>query len=133
MRAAVVVAFGLVPLAGCGVSPPPQPNCALTETLRVSPSTATVNHAAAAPGNQQKFTALLYPTGPPGCPIPAYVEVATPTWTNPDPLDVQISSAADATNGLAICKGKTTGPVALTATSTVAKARQSVTVQLTCQ
>jgi hypothetical protein len=61
-------------------------------------------------------------------------------WTNPDPINIQISSANDATNGTAVCKGPTNGAVTLTGTfAAVAGGTagnglpQTIeTVQLTC-
>jgi len=55
------------------------------------------------------------------------------SWSNPDPLDVTVSSAADFTNGLATCKNTTAGPVTLTATATLSSKVYSSSVQLTCK
>jgi hypothetical protein len=130
VRTLLVLAGCSVFLAGCGVA---SPSCTLTDILEVSPSTATANHSAAPPGNQQQFSAVIQPTGPPGCPIPQYVAEAFPVWTNPDPLAISISSAQNQTNGLATCLTATDGAVTLTATVGSGQSTQTKTVSLTCQ
>jgi len=102
-------------------------------TFAVSPATATANHSSAAPGNQAQFSSTLTPTYPAGCPVPAIVVAAYPTWTNPDPLDISISSAQNSTNGLAVCSGMTSGAVTLTSTETTTQQTYSQNVTLTCQ
>jgi hypothetical protein len=100
--------------------------------IDVSPSSATADHAAQAPGNQVQFITI---TGQ-KCTNGAYsnaIAVIYPGWTNPDPLDISISSAADATNGTAICKNTTAGPVTLTASATLSGAVYQQSVQLTCK
>lgn len=109
-------------------------DCSLSETVRVTPLSATVNHAAAPPANQIQFVASAAPTAPPGCPVPAWVVRVYGTWSNPDPTAIQISSANDSTNGTALCKLPTNGPVTLTGTfsqQTVSNPATE-TVQLTC-
>lgn len=55
------------------------------------------------------------------------------TWSNPDPAAIQISSADDLTNGTAVCKAPTDGPVTLTGTfSQMVSGPATKTVQLTC-
>lgn len=100
----------------------------------VSPGSATADHAAAAPGNQQKFTATEAPAGTgTGCILPQYIKLAQPDWTSSDPLNVSISSAKDLTNGTATCTGTTSGAVTLTATSTDNTKPKTMSVQLTCK
>ena len=131
MRTALLLlAACSVLLAGCGAA---SPNCTLTYVLSVSPATATADHAATPPGNQQKFYAALEPSAAPGCPVPQNVGIAYPAWTNPAPLAISISSAQDQTNGLATCLKATTGAVTLTATVGTGLTAQSKTVQLTCK
>ena len=109
-RALLVLIGCAVFLASCGAA---SPDCSISDVLTVDPTTATADHAAKPPGNQQQFTSLLAPTAAPGCPIPQYIARAYPAWTNPDPLAISISSA---TNGLATCLAVTDGAVTLTAT-----------------
>ena len=131
MRVILLVLAGCsVFLAGCGAA---SPICNMTDVLEVSPATATADHSATPPGNQQQFSAVLAPTGPPGCPIPQVVLLVYPTWTNPAPLAISISSAQDKTNGLATCLKATTGAVTLTATTGTGLTAQSKTVALTCK
>ena len=102
-------------------------------TFAVAPATATANHSSAAPGNQVQFKSTLAPTPQAGCPTPTFIAVAYPTWTNPDPLDISISSAQDSTNGTAVCSGMTSGTVTLTATETTPQQTYMQNVTLTCQ
>ena len=125
----VLVAFSLL-LSGCGAQ---SPNCVLTNVFKVGPLTATADHSAAPPGNQQQFTAGLFPTAAPFCPIPLDVARLTPIWTNPDPLAISISSAQNTTNGLATCLTATTGPVTLSATIGKGQNVHTKTVTLTCK
>ncbi len=56
------------------------------------------------------------------------------SWSNPDSTAIQISSASDSTNGTAVCKLPTHGPVTLTGTFSQQAASNPATetVQLTC-
>jgi hypothetical protein len=130
MRLLLVLSCCCVLLTGCGDT---NTACTLTESYSVSPSTATVDHSATAPGNQQQFTASVTATPPAGCTTKPWTDRAYATWTNPDPLDITISNAADATNGLATCNSATSGPVTLTATTGSNNDFVSATAQLTCQ
>jgi hypothetical protein len=108
-------------------------DCSLTQVYSVSPSMATVDHAAKTPDNQQLFLAETTPHAAAGCAVPQYVVRAYPTWTNPDPIDITISSANDNTNGVATCNAATNGAVTLTATSGTGASASVATVQLTCK
>jgi hypothetical protein len=131
MRTTLLLLAGCsVFLAGCGAG---SSDCTLTTLLTVGPATATADHAATAPGNQQQFSAYVDPSTQPGCPIPQWVAKASPTWTNPAPLAISISSAQDQTNGLATCLAATTGAVTLTATVGTGLTAQTKTVALTCK
>jgi hypothetical protein len=131
MRLLLPLAFASTALTGCGVA---SPACTLTDTLIISPLAATANHAAAAPGNQIQFFSEIAPKpSAANCPVPQFVIAARPDWTNPDPLDITISSAADATNGTAVCSSATPGPVSLTASVGTQATPSTITVQLTCQ
>jgi hypothetical protein len=106
--------------------------------MNVGPAVATADHTAAAPGNEQQFKAVqgYSLSGTPSCETPALQALAYPTWTNPDPLDINISSGNGPGNGLTVCKDATSGPVTLTATSPDAFSAGNTltsTVQLTCK
>ncbi len=69
----------------------------------------------------------------PGCAVPTWIAIVYGTWSNPDPTDIQISSAIDNTNGTAVCKAATNGAVTLTGTfNQLVPAPVTKTVQLTC-
>ncbi len=99
--------------SGCGAGP--SASCGVVYPLGVRPTSATADHNASPPGNQVQFvgSAAATPTSP-GCPVPALAQLEWAAWGNPDPKDISISSAADATNGTAVCKGATDGAVTLT-------------------
>jgi hypothetical protein len=126
--------LGLAGIAAllCGCATSGSTNCTVTAVLGVQPSSATANHASVAPGNEQRFVATEHSTAVPGCPIPLVVPVVYPAWTSSDPVDVTVSSAQDATNGLATCVNATLTPVTLTATEGSGTTAQSVPVTLTC-
>jgi hypothetical protein len=122
-------------LAGCGTAA----SCSGGNVVEVSPAVATADHMAAAPGDQQQFSA--YSSFKPsatstGCAIPQVIAKLTPTWTVSDPTNVRISSAQDATNGLATCLGTTKSPVTVSAIGTPASGGPSqtlATATLTCK
>jgi len=97
-----LVAF--LALCGCGSS---TPDCSQI-TYKVVPTTATADHAAAPPANQQKFS-VAFDNVPEGCSVPQVVP--QPNWFNLDPEHMSISSAKDATNGLATCLAAKDGPI----------------------
>ena len=117
--------------AGAGTA-----NCSLTTVITVNPTVATVSHAATPPANQVQFIGAggyAAPSGSVNCAVPAVAWIEYGTWTNPDPDDIQISSASDNTNGTAVCEKATSGPVTLTGTFTDRlPAPVTKTVQLTC-
>src|SRR6266498_3475755 len=106
LKFALLVTAGLF-VTGCG-----QHNCRLT-ALSVSPTSATLDHLAAAPGNQGQFFAAAVVSG--SCAIPACVNCSGQTWMVSDPINVSISN-----NGTATCVGATSGAVTVTATAPVA-------------
>jgi hypothetical protein len=56
------------------------------------------------------------------------------TWSNPDPVDITISSANDSTNGTALCKAPTNGAVTLTGAFPIGSPNPNMkSVQLTCE
>ena len=124
---------GLSMLAGCGSA---SPDCATVSVLTVGPGAATVSSAAAAPENQVHFqvsSSARLVDAKAACAVPANSALVHATWTNPDTVHIAISSADDATNGLAVCKGPTAGAVTLTASFGTGTAAQAATAQLTCQ
>ncbi|HZL29232.1 MAG TPA: hypothetical protein VFC39_22090 [Acidobacteriaceae bacterium] len=132
MRRLVALSGCMLLLAGCGAVPNPGPQCVPTLELRVTPTAATADHMATPPGNQVVFGAVEGDGIVAGCPINNVVRLARPIWTNPDPLDISISSAQDATNGTAVCLSSTSGPVRLTATDSTVNPALSAQVTLTC-
>jgi hypothetical protein len=125
---------GFAVASGCGGESATQ-KCELTIVTTVAPASATANHSAAPPGNQVQFVETDAPTAPAGCAVPAWIVRDFPAWSNPDPIDITISSADDATNGAAVCKGATAGAVTLTSTMNPGNGNAPVTrsVQLTCE
>ena len=137
---ALFLVTALVPvtavLAGCGTAA----SCSLANVVDVSPAVATADHMTFAPGDQQQFNASssLKPsaTSSGSCAVPALSVKLTPTWTVSDPINVKISSAQDATNGLATCISTTKSPVTVTAlgTLTAGGVTQTLgTATLTCK
>jgi len=95
--------------------------CAGTTTYTVTPTSVTLDHTAPPPGNQQQFIATSVTTYPKGCSIAIPEYILSPyvtTWSSSDTVNAPIdSTAGPTTNGVATCKGATTGPVTLTALS----------------
>lgn len=124
-------------LAGCAVnssSSTCHPN-AVPVSLSVGPATgqsATPDHSAAPPGNQVQFTAIVAPDPGPGCPVPQWLLKANAAWTVSDSKEVQISSAADDTNGLATCLAATDGPATVTGVVTYSGFTLTNTSTITC-
>jgi hypothetical protein len=105
-----------------------------TMVVTVAPASATANHAAASPANQVQFVGSASFAAGPGCAAPALSARVYAQWTNPEPEEIQISSANDSTNGTAVCLESTDGPVTLTGSFGAANPQPvTKTVQLTCQ
>ena len=100
----------LVSTMGCGGTS--SPDCG-PNGLNVGPSAATVNHAAAPPGNNQTFSATFSFKANPGCPAVTSALVNS-NWTVSDP-SVQLS-APQATQVTATCTAAVATPVTITAT-----------------
>ena len=136
MRAAIVLCgfCASVLLAGCAASASTGQSCTSGLLLKLSPMDATADHTQAAPANQVKFAASVYPTASPGCAVPAWVFLATPQWTSTDAKDIQIDSSTNAqTNGLATCVGATDGAATLSASFTFSNTQLTQTASLTCK
>jgi hypothetical protein len=128
-RLFAVVSFGVILLitVGCGgASGTCQP-----VAINVGPLTATANHAAAAPGNSQVFSATEQLGGGSACPAVSGALISS-NWTASDP-SVQLS--ASPTNQVtAICTA-TVANVTITATSAAPAANGSTLTghaSLTC-
>jgi len=110
--ASVSLSVGLLATVGCGGQPSgPGSGCGVTG-LNVTPSTATANHAAAAPGNSQTFSASLQFQNNPVCAVPA--DLVGFNWTASDP-SVHLSSSPTAAV-TATCTAAVTSPVTIAAT-----------------
>jgi hypothetical protein len=100
---------------GCGVA---NQKCSTSVVDSVSPGSAVADHLSSSPGDQVQFTATSAPEETPvnsGCAVPAFITKLTSSWSVSDNINVKISSAQDATNGMATCIGATTGAVTVTA------------------
>ena len=107
---AVPLAMVLVSTIGCGGTS--SPDCG-ANGLNVTPVSATVNHAAAPPGNSETFSAsFLFKTNP-GCPA-ITAALVNSNWTVSDP-SVHLS-APQATQVTATCTAAVATPVTITAT-----------------
>jgi hypothetical protein len=113
-------------LTGCGAAPGmAKINCTLTQG--VLPATATADHTAASPGDQQGFN-VGYVAAPQGCAVPAVViSPQAFVWVSSDPVNAPISNAKDATAGVATCVGATTATISTSPVGSIA------TATLTCK
>ena len=107
--AGVSLGIGVLATVGCGGS-----DCGVTG-LNVAPPTATADHAAAAPGNSQTFSASFQFKNNPGCVGIATAALANSNWTVSDP-SVHLSSSPTS-QVTATCTAAVTNPVTITATS----------------
>ena len=129
--AALVLCSSCSVLLSCGS----QPDCSTVSVLRVGPTNAAADHMAKAPDNAVQFTAfvgqsLVHPQN--ACGVPTIAAAVKPTWTVSDPTNVTISSAEDATNGLATCVGATTNPVTVTGTTRGSSGAITATATISC-
>jgi hypothetical protein len=106
---AVLLSMVFVSTIGCGGG---SPDCGASG-LNVGPSAATVNHAAAPPGNSQVFSASFQFKNNPGCPA-ITAALVNSNWTASDP-SVQLS-APQAIQVTATCTAGVALPVTITAT-----------------
>ncbi len=126
-------------LAGCGAASTPA--CVESFSLSAAPQSApsptaggVADHNAKAPGNQQQFLASSGVEVVSGrCAVPAVIAIVHAQWTVSDNIDVQISSAADQTNGLATCIGATLAPATVTASYTQGGVTKTSSTTLTCK
>jgi hypothetical protein len=122
--AATVLCFAL---AGCGGNN----NRCFIGSITVSPGAATVDHAAAPPGNTQQFAAFAA-SAPQGCAV-AQSNLTNVIWSVSDPVNVSIGGTPGPSNGLATCKAATAGAVTVTGTlNQTDLAAVKATATLTC-
>ncbi len=127
--------------ASMGCASAPTPACVTSFSLQVgavdaigaAKAVGSADHTQVAPGNQQQYRAFSGPTVVSGqCAVPALGKQVHPQWTTSDAVDVSISSADDASNGLATCLGATLQPATLTATLTADGMTKTTSTTLTC-
>ena len=106
---AVLLSMVFVSTMGCGGG---SPDCGVSG-LNVGPSSATVSHVAAPPGNSQVFSASFQSKFGPGCPA-VTAALVNSNWTASDP-SVQLS-ALQTTQVTATCTAGIPIPVTITAT-----------------
>ena len=100
-------------------------------SINVGPGAATVNHAAAPPGNTQQFLAFVG-SEPSGCSF-AQSNLTTVVWSVSDPVNASISNVQGLTYGVATCKAATAGTVIVTGTLSQTNFKDvSGTASLTC-
>lgn len=81
-------------------------------TTSISPATATLDHAAAPPGNSVRFNVVTTTTGT-NCVVSA-VRIGY-TWSVSDEVDASIvSDPTDPANGTATCKAAAPNPITVT-------------------
>jgi predicted small lipoprotein YifL len=125
-----VASLMLFVLAGCG-GKSSGPLCKIT-AIKVFPTSATVDHTAAPPGNTIQFAAFVA-TGTPGCEFPL-ANLTTATWSTTDPTNVSIGATIQGPDyGKATCKGATAGAATVTAVVPASDGTNvSNTASLTC-
>lgn len=128
MKLALLLLLVLLAVVGCGGSPKPQ--CFITG-MNLGPSTATVNHAVAPPGNSAQFAAFQT-SAPSGCAF-ALSSLQAVTWTVSDTVNASISNTHDAAYGVATCINAAPSPITVTATTPPSNAvKVTATATLTC-
>ena len=108
--------------AGCGASSDNQ----CTINALVTPSNATADHNAAAPGNQVQFSTTSTVTG--NCPLIADTKGS---WSTSDPANTTVSNQAP-TEGLATCLNATPRPATISTSGTV-RGHTFTPAKLTCR
>lgn len=107
----VCIGLVLIVAVGCGGAA----NCGPVG-VSVSPNTATADHTAAPPGNQQQFFASNSFPIKQGCAAITAAILNNVTWSTSDPGDVSISNTQGSTYGVATCINAVSSPVTITAT-----------------
>lgn len=122
---AVLLSLAFVSTIGCGGTS--SPDCGPIG-LNVAPPSATVDHAAVAPGNSQTFTAS-FKFNNVGCPA-VTAALVNSNWTVSDPsVHLSASQAAQVT---ATCTAAVASPVTITATPVSGEMFTGM-ASLTCQ
>jgi hypothetical protein len=111
MLACVCIGLVLIVAVGCGGSADCGP-----VGVSVSPNTATADHTAASPHNQQQFFATNNFPIKQGCAAITAAILNKVTWSTSDPGDVSISNTQGSTYGVATCISAVSSPVTITAT-----------------
>lgn len=115
-NATVILFMATLWFVGCGGSANSSTACSIT-TIKVSPGTATVDHAASAPGNTQNFDAFQTAASS-GCNF-TQASLQNATWSVSDPVNASISNSHDQLNanyGTATCINAAPAPITITAT-----------------
>ena len=127
-------------LAGCGSGgiPPGSPlqGCTPTgfaEIVRPANPLAAPDHSLMPPGNQEFYIAAVGSEIGPNCASTNLYKPMSAQWVTSDPADVSISSADDATNGLATCTGPTPPGATVTATLKAYGFTQTLSSPITCR
>lgn len=108
LLAGVCLSLALPLAISCGSSP----DCGVTG-LNIGPSSATVNHAAAAPANSQMFSAIFQFKAQNGCVASQTAALVISNWTASDPsVHLSPSPSGQVT---ATCTAALTNPVTITA------------------
>lgn len=113
----------VVSLASCGST-----ECNATRSLGAEPATTTVDHLAAAPGNQAQFTAKwVYSGNTSGC---AFTQaLPSVSWTTSDQVNTTVINQT-ASASTVTCLNATAQPVTITATE---QGGTTATATLTCR
>ena len=122
-------------LTGCGTGVPAKcvPTGFAMLVLPKDPN-AVPDHTAKSPGNQEAFEAGLGSlVGPEPCIFHDLYQSVPAQWTTSDPQDVSISSASDATNGVATCLSTTKAGATVTATLTSDGFTETRSVPISCK
>ncbi len=94
---------------------------------------AAPDHSQMPPGNQELFTAGVGSEVGPNCASTNLYKTTAALWATSDPKNVAISSANDATNGLATCLGATTPGTTVSATLTAYGFTQTLSTPIACK
>jgi hypothetical protein len=119
----VSLGIGFLATMGCGGNG----GCAVSG-INVVPSTATADHAAAAPGNSQVFNTAVTTSG--DCPGVGTSVLPNANWTASDP-SVRLSTSPTSVV-TATCTAAVVGPVTITATTPLGGLMFTGRATLTC-
>lgn len=124
----VVSSLLSIAVGGCGGS---GNNQCFIQSITVSPPSATADHAAASPGNQQQFAAFASKV-PQDCAV-TQSNLTNVLWSVSDPVNVDIGATSGPSFGAATCKAATSGAITVKATLNQADfAPVEATASFTC-